>query len=77
MSPLPTEDERFPPGTVRLIDLDGNMEGRHADGSSEKDVVLHPMPSEDPEDPLNWSFRRKLLATSCVIMQVLAKTSAV
>ncbi|KAI7204092.1 major facilitator superfamily transporter, partial [Hortaea werneckii] len=72
MSPLPGDDERFPPGTVRLIDLDGNVEGRHADGSSEKDVVLHPMPSEDPEDPLNWSFKRKQLATSCVIMQVFA-----
>ncbi|RMX88007.1 hypothetical protein D0869_01949 [Hortaea werneckii] len=74
MSPLPGDDERFPPGTVRLIDLDGNVEGRHADGSSEKDVVLHPMPSEDPEDPLNWSFKRKQLATSCVIMQVFAYT---
>ncbi|KAI7568626.1 major facilitator superfamily transporter [Hortaea werneckii] len=71
MSPLPGHDEKFPPGTVRLIDLDGNVEGRHADGSSEKDVVLHPMPSEDPEDPLNWSFKRKLLATSCVIMYTL------
>ncbi|KXT05014.1 hypothetical protein AC578_10332 [Pseudocercospora eumusae] len=61
----------LPPGTVRLIDVDGNLVAKHADGASEKDVVLHPTPSEDPEDPLNWSFRRKMLATSCVMMYTL------
>jgi hypothetical protein len=60
--------EDLPPGTVRLIDVDGNVVGRHAEGSKEQDIVLHPTPSEDPEDPLNWTFKRKLLSTSCVLM---------
>lgn len=46
------EDEKsLPPGTVRLIDVDGNVMGKHA-GGAQRDVVLRPQPSEDPEDPL-------------------------
>lgn len=61
-------NERLPPGTVRLIDTEGTLSGTHADGKGQQDIVLLPQPSEDPEDPLNWSFRRKILATSCVLM---------
>ena len=32
------------------------------------DIILVPSPSEDPEDPLNWTFQRKALATSCVVV---------
>lgn len=47
------EDEKhLPPGTVRLIDVDGNVLAKHA-GGAQNDVVLHPTPSEDPEDPLS------------------------
>lgn len=61
--------ERFPPGTVRLVDLDGKLNiSKHADGKGEEDIVLIPRPSDDPEDPLNWTFRRKLIATSCMIV---------
>ena len=60
--------ERLPPGTVRLIDLDGTLATKHAQGMGQKDIILVPHPSEDPEDPLNWSIRRKLLATSCVVV---------
>lgn len=61
----------LPPGTVHLVDVDGrNPHGeKHAGGAKEPhDILLVPRPSDDPEDPLNWSFRRKLLATSCVVV---------
>jgi len=61
-----TGDENFPPGTVRLIDTEGIVAGQHA--ANEKDIVLVPSPSEDPEDPLNWTLRRKWLATSCIVV---------
>jgi hypothetical protein len=60
------------PGTVQLIDTDGNVRRRHAAGSKNSDIILIPTPSADPQDPLNWSFRRKLVATSCVVMYVFA-----
>jgi MFS family permease len=51
------DESNWPPGTVRLIEND-----------SEQDIILHPQPSDDPEDPLNWSLRRKRLALSCIIV---------
>jgi hypothetical protein len=39
------------------------MHARHAGGAS--DIVLNPVPSNDPNDPLNWTPRRKLLALIC------------
>lgn len=67
----PAEDAStspLPPGTSHLVDLDGTMATKHADGKDVRDIVLIPSPSDDPEDPLNWSFRRKLLSTSCVVV---------
>lgn len=58
------------PGTVQLIDTDGNVRAKHASGSKEGDIILIPSPSDDPEDPLNWSFRRKMLSTSCIVVFV-------
>ena len=47
------------PGTVLLVDLTGQKSGsKHA--SDRSDIVLVPQPSRDPEDPLNWSRKRKL-----------------
>lgn len=48
------------PGTMHLLDLDGRMHTRHLEGN--KDIVLVPKPSSDPEDPLNWSRKRKMLS---------------
>ncbi|KAI8933020.1 hypothetical protein NX059_009669 [Plenodomus lindquistii] len=56
------------PGTVHLVDLDHNIQARHAGGG---DIILDPAPSSDPEDPLNWSPRRKLLSTICVNLYTL------
>ncbi|KAL7915349.1 major facilitator superfamily protein [Trichoderma velutinum] len=47
------------PGTVHLVDLAGATAGGV--------LELIPRPSDDPEDPLNWSRRRKYLAVAMVI----------
>ncbi|KZF24899.1 MFS transporter [Xylona heveae TC161] len=57
------------PGTVHLVDVEGTMHAKHSSGR--RDVVLVPAPSADPDDPLNWSPRRKLLSTSCMCMYTL------
>ena len=56
------------PGTVHLVDLEHSMHTRHAGGTG--DVVLVPTPSDDPDDPLNWSPKRKLLSTISVNVYV-------
>jgi hypothetical protein len=48
------------PGTVHLVDLGGDMHTQHLDGN--KEIVLVPKPSSDPEDPLNWTRKRKMLS---------------
>lgn len=53
------------PGTIRLLDLNHTLNVQHAGNG---DIILVPAPSQDPEDPLNWSPRRKLLLTICVMM---------
>ncbi len=65
-----TESRPFVPGTVHLVDLEGTMRAKHA-SKGHKDIVLVPAPSNDPDDPLNWSPRRKLLSTSCMCMYTL------
>lgn len=44
--------KRSAPGTVHLVDLDGTLSAKHALGG-QKDIVLIPAPSDDPNDPLN------------------------
>ncbi|CDK29494.1 unnamed protein product [Kuraishia capsulata CBS 1993] len=58
------------PGTVHLVDNNGDMHAEHSEGA--KDVVLVPTPTDDPDDPLNWSFRRKMLCMFCLILYNLA-----
>ena len=57
------------PGTIHLVDLEGVLRAKHASGA-QQDVVLIPAPSDDPDDPLNWSAGRKLLSTASVAMCV-------
>lgn len=57
------------PGTVHLVDLQHNLAVKHAKGDL-GDVILVPKPSNDPDDPLNWSKRRKLLSTVCMCVYV-------
>ena len=63
------DGDRFVPGTVHLVDLEGILDEKHASGS-QRDIVLVRSPSADPDDPLNWSPRRKLLSTTCVCVCV-------
>ncbi|KAK5057484.1 hypothetical protein LTR84_011484 [Exophiala bonariae] len=58
----------FVPGTTHLVDLQGTINAPH---EKHKDIVLVPAPSEDPEDPLNWSSRRKLLHMFCIFIYCL------
>ena len=51
---------------VHLVDLEHVMCAKHARRHS--DIVLVPAPSNDPDDPLNWSPRRKVLASACMCM---------
>ena len=55
------------PGTVHLVDLDHSIQARHAGNG---DIILNPAPSSDPDDPLNWSPRRKLTSTICTNLYV-------
>jgi hypothetical protein len=55
-------DETAIPGTVHLVDVEGILRAKHASGRN-ADVILVPAPSNDPDDPLNWSPRRKLIST--------------
>jgi hypothetical protein len=56
------------PGTVLLVDLNHVSDSAHL-GNGE--IVLLPAPSSDPEDPLNWTPRRKLLSTICMSTYVM------
>jgi MFS family permease len=49
------------PGTEHLIEVIGHDSTKPHD-ASRSDVVLIPRPSDDPNDPLNWSHGRKTLA---------------
>lgn len=63
-------DEKFNvrvPGTIHLVDLEGTMDVRHEEGD---DIVLVPQPTDDPEDPLNWSKWRKKRLALCLMLAV-------
>lgn len=63
-------DDSAIPGTVTLVDVDHVLQTRHVGSGSNKDIVLIPAPSADPDDPLNWSAKRKLLSTVSVSVWV-------
>lgn len=67
------DDTKLPhvPGTVLLDEKTAHSEGetsnlKHATGSNAH-IILAPQPSEDPNDPLNWSVFQKdfALAVLC------------
>jgi hypothetical protein len=62
---MSTQWDQDVPGTELLVDLAGHQSGgKHA--SDRSDIVLVPQPSSDPEDPLNWSRKRKMWALAMV-----------
>ncbi|EEH08397.1 membrane transporter [Histoplasma capsulatum G186AR] len=52
------EGVKMVPGTLHIVDLEGTMNVKHQKGGK-SDIVLVPQPSNDPNDPLNWSKFRK------------------
>ena len=62
MAPIERHPEAVP-GTVHLVEL---IESKK-DGA----IELVPRPSSDPEDPLNWSIRRKYVAVAMVLVYTL------
>ncbi|CDK25638.1 unnamed protein product [Kuraishia capsulata CBS 1993] len=56
------------PGSVHLVDESGDL----AYAIHEKEIVLVPTPSDHPDDPLNWSKRRKYLNMFCMVLYVMA-----
>ena len=67
---IDTDNVEVTPGTVHLVDADGTMSAKHRAGS-DQDIVLVPRPSSHPDDPLNWSRRRKMLAAFCMALYVI------
>lgn len=63
-------DDSVVPGTVHLVDVEHVLNTKHAKGT-QGDIVLVPSPSSDPDDPLNWSPRRKALSSACWIVYTL------
>ncbi|QIX00143.1 hypothetical protein AMS68_005660 [Peltaster fructicola] len=61
-------DDAVVPGTVSLVDVDHTLQTKHS--RAQEDIVLVPTPSEDADDPLNWSPRRKFLAITCMCVYV-------
>ncbi|TPX12997.1 uncharacterized protein E0L32_006642 [Thyridium curvatum] len=59
------------PGTIRLVDEIGSSTAE-ARSHHHGHIVLQPHPSADPEDPLNWSRTRKLMAVGMVYLYVFA-----
>lgn len=64
-------DQQAIPGTVHLVDMDGSFQAKHAGGNLH-DIVLVPTPSNDPDDPLNWSKGRKILSVVCMSVYMIA-----
>jgi hypothetical protein len=62
---MPTYEATGVPGTIYLV----NVNDDHAEHG--RDIVLHPQPSADPSDPLNWSRKRKLWNITMVYIYVL------
>ncbi|KAI5300224.1 Vacuolar protein sorting-associated protein 35 [Ascosphaera pollenicola] len=60
------------PGTVHLVEAgDSGAAHEHATSPHNKDIILVPRPSNDPEDPLNWSQARKYKCMAMVYVFVL------
>jgi hypothetical protein len=65
-NPSNETDEICTPGTVHLVDLGNTLTAQHA--RNRADILLVPVPLQDPEDPLNWSPKRKYLALACALL---------
>ncbi|KAK6199526.1 MFS general substrate transporter [Scheffersomyces amazonensis] len=55
------------PGTIHLVDIEGTLDVKHEEDDN---IVLIPQPTDDPEDPLNWSKWRKRKVALCLLLAV-------
>ncbi|KAF9886871.1 hypothetical protein FE257_010994 [Aspergillus nanangensis] len=68
------EDDDMPPGTFLMIKVEDDADEAHG----QRVVMLSPVPSRDPNEPLNWSTTRKavnftlVLAVTCLIFTALS-----
>ncbi|KAK7211639.1 hypothetical protein V2G26_018817 [Clonostachys chloroleuca] len=62
-----SKDQVAIPGTVHLVD----MPGQHSSRKSKGGIELIPRPSDNAEDPLNWTPRRKKLSVLMVLVYTL------
>nr|POE93282.1 putative mfs-type transporter [Quercus suber] len=60
-------DESIVPGTIHLVDVNHTQLEKHSQ-APKHDILLVPTPSDDPDDPLNWSRRRKYLSLGCLVV---------
>ncbi|KAG5422328.1 hypothetical protein I9W82_001423 [Candida metapsilosis] len=51
------DDYDFPPGTVHLVDIHSELNVQKGDGN----IILHPQPSSNVNDPLRWSKTKRNL----------------
>ena len=51
------DDYNFPPGTVHLVDMHGTLNVKKGDGN----IILHPQPTSNVNDPLRWSKKKRSL----------------
>lgn len=77
MSPPATGDAAsWPPGTVRFEESESRtpaieLEACIDSTDDTKKLILHPTPTSDPNDPLNWSGSRKAVNFSLVCLYTL------
>ncbi|OJJ05938.1 hypothetical protein ASPVEDRAFT_55696 [Aspergillus versicolor CBS 583.65] len=71
------------PGTVVLADIDllhtgaDSTAGLKRGTGKDKDVILAPQPSNDPNDPLNWPFRKKVVIVLVMVLGACLNASTV
>ncbi|KAH0832878.1 major facilitator superfamily domain-containing protein [Lanmaoa asiatica] len=59
-------DDTAIPGSVYLVDVQERVTAVHANKDSS--IVLSPTPSNDVNDPLNWTRRRKMIQMVCLMI---------
>jgi hypothetical protein len=69
---LQPKDGHHVPGTVNLDEAAGtatvnNSHLKHGTGKNSH-IVLVPQPSDDPNDPLNWSTMKKSIVMTIILM---------
>ena len=55
------KDDLTIPGTTVLVGEQHEIEGLGISNKKDSDIILIPQPSKSPNDPLNWSYFRKML----------------